>query len=287
MRIATYRWDGLLRTGRVIGDHVEPFPEGVSIEALLENLDRARHLPTETPVGLDQVEFLPPVPRPGKILCIGANYETHRLEMGRPRPERPLVFTRFADSLVGHRAALRPPPESEQLDFEGELAVILGAPLFRASESQCQAAVAGYACFNDGTVRDWQRHTSQFTPGKNFVGSGAFGPWLQTADEIPNGSDCRIETRVNGAVMQQGRLNDLTFGIPEILAYLSHFTPLSPGDVVATGTPAGVGAARNPPVWLKPGDQVEISVEGVGSLVNPVGPREDAWGIAEEDGMPV
>jgi len=216
---------------------------------------------------LSDVQFLPPVPEPDKILCVGVNYRAHIAEMGRAPPDYPVVFTRFASSLVGHQEPLLRPLASHQYDFEGELAVIIGKPARHVTREQALEHVAGYSCFMDGSVRDWQRHTGQFTAGKNFDSSGAMGPWLVTADEIPDPSFLLLQTRVNGEVMQRGELADLVFDIPVLLEYCSTFTELRPGDVIATGTPGGVGAARTPPVWLEAGDTVEVDIGGVGNLV--------------------
>ncbi len=216
------------------------------------------------------VELLPPIPNPGKIICIGVNYETHRQETGRERAQYPTIFTRFADTLVGHGAAIVKPRVSDKLDFEGELAVIIGAGGRDIAEADAQAHIAGYACFNDASVRDWQRHSHQFVPGKNFPRTGGFGPWITTADEIVNIEERAISTRLNGEIMQDARISQLIFKIPELIHYISSFTPLSPGDVISTGTPGGVGARRDPPLFMKPGDEVVVEVEGVGRLMNRI-----------------
>jgi 2-keto-4-pentenoate hydratase/2-oxohepta-3-ene-1,7-dioic acid hydratase in catechol pathway len=216
------------------------------------------------------VEYLPLIPRPDKVICVGVNYRPHAAEMGRPLPEHPLLFVRFADSQVGHRQALIHPALSTRYDYEGELAVIIGKPARRLQRAEAFGVIAGYACFMDGSVRDWQQHSSQFTAGKNFRHSGALGPWLVTRDEIPDPASLTLCTRVNGELMQEGRLADLIFDIPTLIAYCSSFAELLPGDVLATGTPGGVGAARQPPRWLNPGDRVEIDLGRVGALCNTV-----------------
>ena len=221
-------------------------------------------------VPLDGVTLLPVIPNPGKILCVGHNYEEHRQETGRAKTAHPSLFVRFADTLIGHEAPIVRPPVSTSLDFEGELAVVIGRGGFRVKPEQALDLVAGYSCFNDGSVRDWQWHTQQFTPGKNFPSTGAFGPALVTPDEVGTLDDLRIETRLNGDVVQSSTLGHMIFPVADIIAYVSSFTRLSPGDVIATGTPGGVGAKRQPPVWLKPGDVVEVDIAGVGVLRNGV-----------------
>lgn len=204
-----------------------------------------------------------------KILCVGVNYRPHIEEMGREIPEYPVVFVRFESSLVGDGEPVIRPGVSEQFDFEGELAVIIGKPARHVSRENALDFVAGYCCFLDGSVRDWQRHTGQFTAGKNFDRSGAIGPMVPAA-EIGDPAVLELITRVNGEVMQRGCVSDLVFDIPILLEYCSTFTELRPGDVIATGTPGGVGAARKPPVWLKDGDLVEVEISGLGVLSNPV-----------------
>jgi 2-keto-4-pentenoate hydratase/2-oxohepta-3-ene-1,7-dioic acid hydratase in catechol pathway len=226
---------------------------------------------TATPTAsLAELSLLPVIPDPAKIICVGLNYRSHITETGRPIPEYPTLFPRYADSQMGHLAPARLPPVSTSLDYEGELAVVMGAPAHRVPAAQALALVAGYAAYNDFSVRDWQRHTSQFMPGKNFPGTGGFGPWLVTADEIPDVADCLLTTRVNGEIRQRAELSDLVFAVPELISYISAFTPLSPGDVIVTGTPGGVGLFRDPPAFLQPGDIVEVNISRIGTLVNTV-----------------
>jgi 2-keto-4-pentenoate hydratase/2-oxohepta-3-ene-1,7-dioic acid hydratase in catechol pathway len=206
---------------------------------------------------------------PNKILCVGVNYRPHIEEMGREVPDYPVVFTRFASSLVGHDEPVIRPRVSEQFDFEGELAIVIGKTARHVPRERALDYVGGYCCFLDGSVRDWQRHTMQFTAGKNFERSGAIGP-VVPAGEVGDPADLELTTRVNGKIMQQGRIADLVFDIPYLVEYCSTFTELEPGDVIATGTPGGVGAARTPPVWLRDGDIVEVAIPGVGLLRNPV-----------------
>lgn len=214
--------------------------------------------------------LLPPIPNPGKILCVGLNYESHRLETKRPDAKFPTIFTRFADSQIAHGQPLIKPRVSDLLDYEGELAVVIGRGGRYIPESRAMEHVAGYACYNDATIRDWQRHTHQFTPGKTFPGTGAFGPAMVSADDVEDYRQLGIRTRLNGEVVQQSTLADLIFSIPKLIAYCSSFTPLGAGDVILTGTPGGVGDRREPPLYLKPGDVVEVEIDGIGLLVNPV-----------------
>jgi len=204
-----------------------------------------------------------------KILCVGVNYRPHIEEMGREMPSHPVVFIRFPGSLVEDGEALLRPRVSEQFDFEGELAIVIGKTARHVSRADAYEYIGGYCCFMDGSVRDWQRHTGQFTAGKNFERSGAIGPMVPAAS-IPDPTLLELVTRVNGEVMQQGRIADLVFDIPSLIEYCSTFSELAPGDVIATGTPGGVGAARKPPVWLRDGDLVEVEITGVGVLRNAV-----------------
>jgi 2-keto-4-pentenoate hydratase/2-oxohepta-3-ene-1,7-dioic acid hydratase in catechol pathway len=204
-----------------------------------------------------------------KILCVGVNYRPHIEEMGREIPEYPVVFVRFPGSLVSDGEPLLRPRVSEQYDFEGELAIVIGKVARHVSRADAYDYIGGYCCFMDGSVRDWQRHTGQFTAGKNFERSGAIGPMVP-AGRIPDPTALQLTTRVNGKVMQEGCIGDLVFDIPALVEYCSTFTELQPGDIIATGTPGGVGAARKPPVWLRDGDRVEVEISGVGVLSNPV-----------------
>lgn len=234
-------------------------------------LDEARRLAGAAPdVPLDGVAWLPVIPNPDKIVCVGLNYEEHRVETQRDRTDHPAVFLRVAESQVGHGEPILLPPESTQLDYEGEIAVVVGAPGRRIPEARAWAHVLGYAPYNDGSIRDWQRHTVQWTAGKNFARTGGFGPWLATADEVPPGTVLELTTRLNGAVMQHATTDMLIHSIPRLIAYISTWTTLLPGDVIVTGTPGGVGARRNPPVWMKAGDVVEVEVSRVGVLRNVV-----------------
>lgn len=214
--------------------------------------------------------WLPPVTDPDKILCVGLNYRRHAEEAGMAIPRYPSMFVRFPGSQVGHEAPTVAPSASEQYDFEAELAVVIGRGGRDIAEADAMAHVAGYACFAENSVRDFQKHAAQATPGKNFESSGAFGPWLATPDEVGDLASVHVIGRLNGEVMQDEPLSNLIFGIPAIIAYASSYARLLPGDVLVTGTPAGVGMARKPPRWLKPGDVFEVDIAGVGVLRNPV-----------------
>lgn len=276
MKLASYTRNGQAGFGVVVdGGLVDCSSRGhgQSLKQVLAagTLDELRKLNREVAdVSMDEVSLLPPVVRPDKIFCVGVNYRKHVLEMGRDLPEYPWVFTRSADSLVGHRDRMVRPAVSEQFDFEGELAVVIGKTAHRVSASAALDHVAGYCCLNDGSIRDFQRHTGQFTAGKNFWRSGAMGPWLATADEVGDPSELQLETRLNGEVMQSAPTSDLIFDIPALIEYCSTFARLEPGDVIATGTPGGVGAARKPPLWLRAGDTIEVSISGIGTLSNRV-----------------
>jgi len=219
---------------------------------------------------LASIAWLPVIPNPDKILCIGLNYETHRKETGRAEVENPTVFGRFANSQTGHLANIIRPRVSKDLDFEGELAVIIGKPGRYISRQDAWGHIAGYACYNEGSVRDYQRHTHQFTPGKNFPETGSFGPWMVTPDEAGDLAPLRLQTRLNGQVVQEATISQMIFDIPHQIEYCSSFTRLEPGDVIVTGTPGGVGAKRTPPLWMKPGDVVEVEIDRIGLLRNGI-----------------
>lgn len=216
------------------------------------------------------ITFLPVIGNPGKILCIGINYATHVRETGRDMPTYPMIFTRFADSQTAHEQAILRPTASPKLDFEGELAVVIGKTARHVKQAEALDFVAGYSCYNDGSVRDWQKHTIQFVPGKNFPQTGGFGPWLVTADEIQNPQDLELTTRLNGQVMQHTSTSDMIFDVCKLIEYCSTFTELAPGDVIVSGTTGGVGAFREPPVWMQPGDIVEVEISSIGILRNTI-----------------
>jgi 2-keto-4-pentenoate hydratase/2-oxohepta-3-ene-1,7-dioic acid hydratase in catechol pathway len=214
--------------------------------------------------------LLPVIPNPDKIVCVGLNYEDHLIETGRDKTEKPVLFLRLNNSQVGANQPMLLPRESTHFDYEAEIAVIIGKAGRRISEQDSWNHVAGYSCYNDGSIRDWQRHTSQFTPGKNFKGTGAFGPWMVTADEIPPNTVMTLTGRLNGKEVQRATSEQMIFKIPALVHYISTFTDLLPGDVIVSGTPGGVGAKRTPPLWMKPGDTVEIEIDKVGVLTNSI-----------------
>ncbi len=214
--------------------------------------------------------WLPPVIDPEKILCVGLNYRRHAEEAGMALPKYPSMFVRFPSSQVGHETPTVAPANSGDYDYEAELAVVIGRSGRHIRAEQAADYIAGYACFAENSVRDFQKHAAQATPGKNFEASGAFGPWIVTPDEVPDLNAAHVIGRLNGEVMQDEPLSNLIFSIGEIIAYASSYTRLEPGDVLVTGTPAGVGMAKKPPRWLKPGDVFEVEIAGVGLLRNPV-----------------
>jgi 2-keto-4-pentenoate hydratase/2-oxohepta-3-ene-1,7-dioic acid hydratase in catechol pathway len=218
---------------------------------------------------LSGLRLLPPIPRPDKIICIGLNYRDHAREAGAKIPEVPSLFARFTNTLVPHGGAIVRPRVSSKLDFEGELALVIGKGGRHIAEADAFEHVFGYTCFNDGSVRDFQQQHS-ITAGKNFPATGGCGPWIVSTDEIPDPSRLTLATRVNGREVQRKGLDDMIFGVPAIIAYVSQWTILQPGDVISTGTPEGVGFARKPPLWLAPGDVVEVEISGIGVLRNPV-----------------
>jgi len=221
-------------------------------------------------VTASQARLLPVIPNPSKVFCVGLNYKTHVAETKRADSNYPAIFTRFADSLTAHNAPLPHPKETQRFDFEGELAVIIGKGGRNITQAQAFEHIAGYACFNDGTARDWQRHTHQWIPGKNFPLTGPLGPFMATRKEIPDVNQLTLESRLNGEVMQHASVSDLIYTLPVIIEYLSGFTNLYPGDVIATGTPGGVGDRREPPVYMKAGDVIEVEITGLGTLRNVV-----------------
>ncbi len=217
------------------------------------------------------LRFLPLVPRPGKIVCLGLNYADHAKEGGHARPDYPSFFLRGATSMTAHLAPIVRPKASTKLDYEAELAVVIGQRARHLTPANALDCVAGYTCCNDGSIRDYQRKTNQWTIGKNFDHTAPLGPWLVTPDELPPGAaGLRIQSRLNGQVMQDANTRDFLWDVAESLRIITECMTLEPGDVIITGTPAGVGYARTPPVWMAPGDICEIEIEGIGILSNPI-----------------
>ncbi|MEC7464044.1 MAG: fumarylacetoacetate hydrolase family protein [Pseudomonadota bacterium] len=278
MRITSYSIDGIKTFGVVTDDGVidaKPLaggPQSLKDAIAAGSMDMIAEATVKRSAdhSIDEVEFLPVIPDPDKIIAVGLNYRSHVLEGGRDIPEWPMIFTRFANSQVGHGQPMIKPNVSEMFDFEGEMAVIIGESCRHVSEADALSVVAGYACYNDGSIRDYQRHTSQFVPGKSFYKSGAFGPWMVTTDEIPDPGALTLMTRLNGKEMQHATTDDLLFSIPQLIHYLTTVTELVPGDVIVSGTTGGVGCYRDPPVFMKDGDIIEIELDKIGVLRNPV-----------------
>jgi len=279
MKLISFVHQGQPRYGRVDGETV------VDLTAVLG--DRAPDLKALIAAGLQAeaaqvragdaptlplagLELLPVIPNPGKIVCIGLNYGEHVRETGREVTESPALFLRMADSQVAHGQDIVRPPESQRLDYEGEIAVVIGRGGRRIAEADAWDHIAGYSCYNDGSIRDWQVATSQWTAGKNFWRTGGFGPWLVTSDEIAPDQKMTLVTRLNGQEMQRATTDMMIHSIPRQIAYISTFIPLEAGDVIVTGTPGGIGNKRNPPVFMKPGDVVEIDVDAIGVLRNGI-----------------
>jgi 2-keto-4-pentenoate hydratase/2-oxohepta-3-ene-1,7-dioic acid hydratase in catechol pathway len=223
---------------------------------------------TKSDYSLNEIKWLPVIPNPEKILCAGINYRSHAAETGRELPKQPSMFLRLDSTLIGHEGALIRPSVSQNFDFEGELALVIGRGGRHIPAETALAHVAGYTCFVDGSVRDYQKFS--VTAGKNFPGTGSLGPWLVTTDELPDPKRLTLSTRLNGEEVQKSGTDLLIYSVPQIIAFCSDFTQLSPGDVIATGTPEGVGHRRNPPLWMKPGDVLEVEISGIGTLRNRV-----------------
>lgn len=260
--------NGVIDLNRVLEGRYPDLKSVLEADALAEVASSIAGRAADYP--LTSVTLLPVIPNPGKIWCCGLNYGEHVRETNREINEKPTFFLRVADSQVAHGEAIVCPPESSMLDYEGELAVIIGKPGRRIPESEIWNHIAGYACYNDGSIRDWQKHSQQWDPGKNFWKTGGFGPWMVTSDEIPDNTLMTVTTRLNGEVMQQATTDMMIHSIERQIAYTSTIVPLQPGDVIVTGTPGGVGARRDPQVWMKAGDVVEVEVDRVGVLVNPI-----------------
>jgi acylpyruvate hydrolase len=281
MRFCSFASDGVLGIAaenqgvwRGLTEDAQDFPGelGDLVKTGADLAALGRRLAAAPEIDLSAVDLRPPVARPGKIICIGLNYIDHSTEIGFEKPAYPTVFARYSTSLTGAGAALRHPKVSRQFDYEGEAAVIIGKGGRDIARADALSHVLGYSLFNDASVRDYQFKSPQWTVGKNFDATGAFGPWLVTADELPPGAKgLTLTTRLNGVVVQQASTDDMIFDVAELIALLSEAMTLEPGDVIVSGTPAGVGMARKPPLFMKVGDVCEVEVEGIGLLRNTVG----------------
>lgn len=281
MRLLAYRDGG--RSGLAVGGndgfigltedeagYPGPIDDLLGLEAAALS-EAGRALAGGHPVDFARVEVLMPLARPGKIICVGLNYRDHAEESSMQVPDYPTLFARFASSLIPHGAPLLRPHESEKFDYEGEFVAVIGRGGRRIPRDRALAHVAGYSIFNDGSIRDYQLRTPQWTLGKNFDGTGPFGPVFVTADALPPGArGLRIETRLNGEVVQSASTDDLIFDVADLVSMISVGITLERGDLIVTGTPSGVGAARKPPLFMKAGDLCEIEVEGIGVLANRV-----------------
>jgi 2-keto-4-pentenoate hydratase/2-oxohepta-3-ene-1,7-dioic acid hydratase in catechol pathway len=271
MKLLSFISNGKALFGAVSGDGVVTMNQRVGHSTLRDALaagaiEKMREIATgEKPDHkLAEIKFQPVIPRPDKILCAGVNYRAHAAETGRELPKAPAMFARFADTLVGHEGEMIRPVVSRAFDFEGELAVVIGRPGRHIKAEYALDHVAGYTCFVDGSVRDYQKFS--VTSGKNFPGTGPLGPWIVTTDEIPDPAQLMLTTRLNGVEMQRSSTGLLIHSIPEIIAFCSDFTALSAGDVIATGTPEGVGHSRRPPLWMTAGDVLEVEISSIGTL---------------------
>ncbi len=281
MKLISFSFENKQQVGARVEDRLIPLCRlDSSLPSSLRELLQSNRLPEireklndyqgET-LSLDQVEYLPLIPEPGKIICIGRNYAAHAAEGGAEVPSYPEIFYRGKTSLLGHRQPIVRPRCSDKLDFEGEFVFIIGTSCRHATTENALDFIAGYSLFNDATIRDYQRFSSQWTIGKNFDATGPFGPELVTSDELPEGlSGLVLTTTLNGEVMQTGAIDNLVFPVKSLVVMLSECMTLEPGDIVVTGTPAGVGYARKPPIWMKAGDTVAVSVAGLGTLSNRV-----------------
>lgn len=287
MRFITFRRGDRLGLASQVGDDWHGLTDGQDgypgdlLSVMCQgdgSLARVAETLAEAPrIDLGTVILLPPLPRPGKVVCIGLNYVDHSAESGFKQPDFPTIFGRFNSSLIAHGAPILRPTFSEQLDYEGELVAVIGRKARDVSEADALAHVAGYSIFNDGSVRDYQFKSPQWTPGKNFDDTGAFGPWFVTAEELPPGCEgLQLTTRLNGQVVQSASISDMVFPVASLVSICSRFMTLEPGDVIVTGTPSGVGLARKPPLWMRDGDVCEVEIEGIGVLSNPIRDRVPA-----------
>jgi 2-keto-4-pentenoate hydratase/2-oxohepta-3-ene-1,7-dioic acid hydratase in catechol pathway len=259
-----HQGNGIIDLGRRLGDR---YPDIKSLLAAGAQAEAQAFADCATDYSLEQVEFLPVIDAPGKILCVGMNYADKRKEFAETN-DAPTLFVRFPDSQTGHACPVVKPNMTEEFDYEGELAVIIGKAGFRIKREEALAHVAGYSCYMDGSVRDWQ-HT-WFTAGKNWRQTGAFGPWMVTTDEIPDPQTLSIQTFLNGTMVQNDHTANMVHPVAELIEYISTFTELAPGDVIITGSPGGVGKKRVPPLFLKSGDVIEVEIQHIGRLQNKV-----------------
>lgn len=276
MKLVSYKGADGPRVGRLDGEVVVPLRlPAASIAAVLASAGPDSFAGADVDgeaIALDTLTLLPAVFDAPRIFCIGVNYEEHRLETGRERASAPLVFLRTRESQTAHGATIHIPPVTDRIDYEGEIAAVIGRGGRAIAAADAMAHVWGFSAYNDVSIRDWQMHTGQWTPGKNFDGSGGFGPCVVTADALPaDYRELRVSTRLNGETVQDAVAGDMIFSIPEQIAYISTFTALLPGDVIVTGTPGGVGAKRTPPLFMRTGDVVEVEVSGIGTLRNVIG----------------
>ena len=270
MKLVSFVADGRDYFGAVSGDGVVTLNDKIGRPNLraalaagaMEAMRKAAESKPDRKLG--EIAFLPVIPHPEKILCAGVNYRAHAAEVGRELPKQPSLFIRFTDTLVGHDGEMIRPNVSDNFDYEGELTVVIGKAGRHIKAEHALDHVAGYTCFVDGSVRDFQKFS--VTSGKNFPSTGPLGPWLVTSDEIPDPSKLTLTTRLNGQQVQHATTDQLIYSIPQIIAFCSDFTALSPGDIIATGTPEGVGHGRKPPLWMKPGDALEVEISGIGVL---------------------
>jgi acylpyruvate hydrolase len=267
MRFATIRTDYGTTAARLDGDVLIPLA-AADVGEVLSGSDATPEREGSRPVPVAEADFAPVIPRPDKVICVGLNYRAHILETGRELPEYPTLFAKFADTLLGARDDLVLPSVSERVDWEVELGVIIGRPIRRATPEHAAAAIAGYTVINDVSMRDWQQRTLQWLQGKIFEHTTPAGPYLVTPDEVGNAADLEVRCEVDGVVMQRSRTSDLLFGPAEIAAYASQAITLKPGDLIATGTPGGVGNARKPPVYLRPGNVMRTWIDGLGECLN-------------------
>ena len=281
MKLLSYEFEGAARPGALVDGGIVDIGKRLGVNSLRELLEAgklaaAAELEEAQPDhALADVVLLPLIPDPAHFYCVGVNYADHLKEVqdagiARPKPKYPSLFPRFPESLVAHDQSLQIPKVSDEFDYEAELAVVIGKGGRYIDEADALNHVAGYTCFNDGSVRDWQYHSSQVTSGKNFWQTGGLGPWLVTADEIPDPGCLDIKLLLNGKILQDSNTRHLIFSVAQIIAYASALVPLKPGDVIATGTPSGVGFSRTPPIFMKAGDICEVQIEKIGTLRNTV-----------------